>query len=47
LETLLLEIRGKTISYATYVKKKKEKEEQELKEKIKLLEENVCNSNIK
>lgn len=46
LETLLMEIRGKTISYASYLKKKERMEEKELIEKIKTLEENACDSNI-
>lgn len=37
-ETLLLEIRGKTISYASYKKRKNEKEEQDLTKQIEQLE---------
>ena len=37
-ETLLLEIRGKTISYSTYIKRKNEKEEHRLVQEIEILE---------
>ena len=42
-ETLLMEIRGKTISYSTYKKKKEEKEEEELKKTISDLEADLEN----
>ena len=45
LETLLMEIRGKSISYSSYKKKKKEKSEKELISKIKLLEANLSQTN--
>lgn len=41
LDTLLMEIRGKSISYATYKKKSKNKEEEELLKKIQTLEDNL------
>ena len=48
LETLLMEIRGKTISYSAF--KNKEKHEMEknthLEDEIKLLEENINNMNL-
>jgi hypothetical protein len=46
LETLLLKIRGKTISYASFIKKKERREEKDLIESINTLEENVCDSNV-
>ena len=46
LETLMMEIRGKSISYATYKKKLKDKEEKELIKSIKKLEDNLVEENI-
>ena len=43
LETLLMEIRGKTISYSSYIKKKDREEEKRLQEKIAGLEEDIEN----
>ena len=45
LETLLMEIRGKSISYSSYKKKETEKREKELISKIKLLEANLSQTN--
>ena len=41
LEVLLIEIRGKTISYASFKKKSKNIKEEELQKEIKILEESV------
>ena len=41
LETLLMEIRGKTISYSSYKKKESKKKEDELMREISLMEEKV------
>ena len=41
LETMLMEIRGKTISYSSYKKKVKEKQEKDLRNEILILEEKV------
>ena len=46
LETLLMEIRGKSISYATYKKKLTNKEETELVKKNQTLEDNLVGENI-
>lgn len=46
LETLLMEIRGKTISYSSFKKKEQNKLEQCLNEDIKTLEENEDKNNI-
>ena len=46
LETLLFEIRGKSISYSSYIKKKKNKEEQDLIKEITAMEENASEGNI-
>ena len=46
LETLMMEIRGKSISYASYKKKVKNKEEKELIYKIQNLEDNLVEENI-
>lgn len=46
LETLLMEIRGKTISYASYKKKEKGKKEEELKREILMLEKRVDNGSM-
>ena len=46
LETLLMEIRGKSISYGSYRKKVKNERELEIQSKIKLLEENFSQSNL-
>ena len=46
LETLMMEIRGKSISYATYKKKLKDKEEKELIKSIQKLEDNLVEENI-
>jgi hypothetical protein len=46
LETLLFEIRGKSISYSSYVKKKKNKEEQDLMKEIKEMEESASEGNV-
>lgn len=46
LETLLMEIRGKTISYSSYIKKKKDKQEKELVKEIKDIEKNISESNV-
>ena len=46
LEVLLMEIRGKTISYATYKKKKIDKTEQNLIQEINILEQNNFNSTL-
>ena len=46
LETLLFEIRGKSISYSSYIKKKKNKEEQDLMKEIKVIEENASEGNV-
>ena len=43
LETLLMEIRGKTISYSAYIKKKDKEEENHLLEEITRLEEDIEN----
>ena len=45
-ETLLMEIRGKTISYASFKNKSFLKEEAELNDRIKILEENLTESNV-
>ena len=45
LETLLIEIRGKSISFSSYKKKETEKREKELISKIKLLEANLSQTN--
>ena len=46
LETLMMEIRGKSISYASYKKKAKNKEENELITKIQLLEGKLVEESI-
>ena len=46
LETLMMEIRGKSISYASYKKKAKNKEEKELITKIQNLEEKLVEETI-
>ena len=46
LETLMMKIRGKSISYATYKKKLKDKEEKELIKSIQKLEDNLVEENI-
>ena len=46
LETLLMEIRGKTISYASFKKKQIDKTEQILLQEISILEENNININL-
>jgi hypothetical protein len=46
LETLLFEIRGKTISYSSYIKKKKDKKEKELIKEIKNIEEDISENNV-
>ena len=46
LETLLMEIRGKSISYATYKKKSINKDETESVKKIQTLEDNLVEENI-
>ena len=46
LETLLMEIRGKTISYSSYKKKERDKREREIINKINILEENPTLENI-
>ena len=46
LETLLMEIRGKSISYSSFRKKVKNERELEIQSKIKLLEENLSQSNL-
>lgn len=46
LETLMMEIRGKSISYASYKKKSKDKEEKELIKSIEKLEGNLVEENI-
>ena len=46
LETLLMEIRGKSISYATYKKKLTNKEETELVKKIQTIDDNLVEENI-
>lgn len=46
LEILLTEIRGKTISYASYKKKERDKEEKILSEKIQKLEESILTEEI-
>ena len=45
-EMILLEIRGKTISYASYKKNKERKEEKTLLEEISRLENNLCDDNL-
>ena len=45
LETLLMEIRGKSISYGSFKKKVKNERELEIQSKIILLEENLSQSN--
>jgi hypothetical protein len=45
-EVLLMEIRGKCISYASYKKKRDSKEEDDLLKKIQLLENNVSETNV-
>lgn len=45
LETLLMELRGKSISYATYKKKSKNTEENELIKNIQNLEDNLTENN--
>ena len=44
---LLLEIRGKTISFASYIKKIKEQRFRDLQEEIATLEKNVTENSIK
>ena len=46
LETLLMEIRGKSISFSSHIKKQTEKREKELTEKIKTLESNLSESDV-
>ena len=46
METLLIETRGKSISYSSHRKKETEKREKELIEKIKELETNLSDRNI-
>ena len=46
LETVLMEIKGKSISYSSYKKTETEKREKELISKIKLLEANLSQTNI-
>ena len=46
LEMLLLEIRGKTISFASYKKKIKEQRFRDLQEEIATLEKNVTENSI-
>jgi hypothetical protein len=46
LEMLLLEIRGKTISFASYIKKIKEQRFRDLQEEIATLEKNVTENSI-
>ena len=46
LEMLLLEIRGKTISFASYIKKSKEQRFRNLQEEIATLEKNVTENSI-
>ena len=46
LETLLMEIRGKSISYSSYKTKQGEKIEKELIKKIESLEANLSNANL-
>lgn len=47
LETLLMELRGKSISFSAFRKKQKDLEEKDLIQKIKLNEENLSESNQK
>ena len=46
LETLLMELRGKSISYSSYKKKEREKRETDLIKNIEALESNLSNTNI-
>ena len=46
LETLLMEVRGKTISYSSFKKKERERREKTLKDDINILEENVNSGSI-
>ena len=46
LETLLMEIRGKSISYSSYVKKKKMEKETKLMDEISRLESNIDEHHI-
>ena len=46
LETLLMEIRGKSISFSSHIKKQTEKREKELIEKNKTLESNLSDSDV-
>ena len=46
LETLLMEVRGKTISYSSFKKKAREKRETTLKDDINMFEENVNSGSI-
>ena len=46
LEVLLMEIRGKSISYSCYKKKKNDKLEKDLISEIEKIENNVTNENI-
>ena len=45
LETLLMELRGKSIYYSSFKKKQEEKTEKELIKKIESLEANLSNAN--
>ena len=46
LETLLIELRGKSISYSSYKKKQVEQKEKEIIKKIEYLEANLSNNNV-
>ena len=46
LETLLMELRGKSFSYSSYKKKEREKRETDLIKNIEALESNLSNTNI-
>ena len=46
LETLLMELRGKSISYSSYKKKEREKRETDLIKNIEALESNLSNTNL-
>ena len=46
LETLLIELRGKSISYSSYKKKQEEQKEKEIIKKIESLEANLSNNNV-
>ena len=46
LETLLMELRGKSISYSSHLKKQRDKTETFIKEQIRQIEENLTDANL-